>query len=118
MSGSIARIAANQFQVDLDLKLSEQIALPQWKTKIGGATARVLANEGAAVLLVGRREQPLAENAAACKHAAILTADVTAADAGERIVQECHRRFGTVDVLVNGAGTSAVRSLEELPSLT
>ena len=35
-------------------------------------------------------------------------------DAGERIVAACVERFGTVDVLVNNAGTSFVRSLEEL----
>ena len=40
--------------------------------------------------------------------------DVTDADAGERILAECVRRFGRVDVLVNNAGTSRARSLEEL----
>src|SRR5207237_10358991 len=55
-----------------------------------------------------------AGSAAAGKQAGILTADVTEPDAGERIVEECQRRFGVVDVLVNGAGTSSVRSLDEL----
>ena len=43
-----------------------------------------------------------------------LALDVTAPDAGERAVQACLERFGRIDALVNGAGTSAVRSVEEL----
>jgi 3-oxoacyl-[acyl-carrier protein] reductase len=81
---------------------------------IGGATATALAAEGAAVLLVGRREQPLEELAAELGTAATAVLDITGADAAERIVADCERRFGMIDVLVNGAGTSAVRSLEEL----
>ena len=43
-----------------------------------------------------------------------LALDVTAVDAGERAVRACLERFGRIDALVNGAGTSAVRSLEQL----
>ncbi|HYZ80371.1 MAG TPA: SDR family oxidoreductase, partial [Solirubrobacteraceae bacterium] len=43
-----------------------------------------------------------------------LALDVTAPDAGERAVAACRERFGAVDVLVNGAGMSQVRSIEEL----
>jgi 3-oxoacyl-[acyl-carrier protein] reductase len=81
---------------------------------IGRATATALANEGAALLLVGRREEALEEVASACRQAATLALDITEAEAAVRIVEECNRRFDRVDVLVNGAGTSAVRSLEEL----
>jgi 3-oxoacyl-[acyl-carrier protein] reductase len=85
---------------------------------IGRAVARSLAHEGASVLLVGRRAEPLASMAEECERAggrgAPLALDVTAADAGERALQGCLERFGRVDALVNGAGTSAVRSLEQL----
>jgi 3-oxoacyl-[acyl-carrier protein] reductase len=40
--------------------------------------------------------------------------DITAPDAGERVVEACVDRFGRVDALINNAGTSAVRSLEQL----
>jgi 3-oxoacyl-[acyl-carrier protein] reductase len=40
--------------------------------------------------------------------------DVTAVDAGSRLVGACLERFGRIDALVNGAGTSAVRPMEEL----
>ena len=89
---------------------------------IGLATARGLCAEGASVLLVGRREQALASAAAACRDAArdpgvsveTAAADVTEPDAGERLVVDCEARLGAMDVLVNNAGTSAVRPLEEL----
>jgi len=85
---------------------------------IGLATARLLAGEGARVLLVARGEDALAEAARACAaeggEAAALALDVTAADAGERAVAAVEEHFGALDALVNNAGTSRVRALEEL----
>ncbi len=85
---------------------------------IGRAVAGSLAREGASVLLVGRRPEPLASVAGSCRvaggSAETLVLDVTAVDAGDRALQACLDRFGRVDALVNGAGTSAVRSLEQL----
>ena len=85
---------------------------------IGLATARALAGEGARVLLVARGEEALAEAARACAadggEAAALALDVTAADAGERVLAAAEEHFGGADVLVNNAGTSRVRSLEDL----
>ena len=66
---------------------------------IGLATARMLSEEGASVLPVSR--------------SAGFEIDVTDPDAGDRIVAECLERFGRVDVLVNNAGTSRVRALDE-----
>jgi 3-oxoacyl-[acyl-carrier protein] reductase len=81
---------------------------------IGLATARRLRAEGAELLLLGRGEQALRAAAAACGDAHWLVLDVTAPDAGERAVAACRERFGRVDVLVNNAGMSTVRALEEL----
>jgi len=85
---------------------------------IGRATAVSLARERAAVLLVGRREQPLTDVAQECRQAGgrveTLAVDVTAADAGERVVEALRGSFGRVDVLVNNAGTSAIRTLDQL----
>jgi 3-oxoacyl-[acyl-carrier protein] reductase len=85
---------------------------------IGRATALTLAADGAAVLVVGRREETVAETARACRRAGgraePLALDVTCADAGERVVEACLDRFGRIDALVNNAGTSAVRPLEQL----
>lgn len=79
---------------------------------IGLATAQQLAAEGARLLLVARDRDALAEGAPS--GAEILAADVTAPEAGERIVDACVERLGGVDVLVNCAGSSWLRPLDEL----
>ena len=85
---------------------------------IGAATARGLCAEGAQVLLVGRRAEALAaaaENArAAGGRAETLTADVTDPEAPEHVVAAAVERFGEPYALVNVAGTSAIRGLDEL----
>ncbi len=67
---------------------------------IGAATEKLLEEEGARVLGVSRSEG--------------FRADVTEPGAAERIVDECERRFGAIDVLVNNAGTSEAKPLDEL----
>ncbi|MFJ5830404.1 SDR family NAD(P)-dependent oxidoreductase [Streptomyces sp. NPDC093089] len=76
-------------------------------TGIGRATARAFAGQGATVVAVGRREEPLKE--AAAGHAGIhpLVADVTAEGAAEEIVRAALASHGRLDVLVNNAGVSA-----------
>jgi 3-oxoacyl-[acyl-carrier protein] reductase len=85
---------------------------------IGRATAVTLAREGAAVLLVGRRGEELADVETQCRAAggaaATLELDVTSIDAGARVLDRCVGSFGRIDALINGAGTSAARSLQEL----
>ena len=80
---------------------------------IGLATVRLLRAEGARVLLVARDGEDAARLAADLGGES-LAADVTDPDAGERVVAACAERFGSVDVLVNNAGTSFVRPLDEL----
>jgi 3-oxoacyl-[acyl-carrier protein] reductase len=85
---------------------------------IGLEVARRLLAEEARVLLVGRSEEALqaAANATGgdARSVSWLALDVTEPEAGERAVTACRERFETVDVVVNGAGTSRVRSIEEL----
>jgi 3-oxoacyl-[acyl-carrier protein] reductase len=82
---------------------------------IGLATARALAAEGARVLLVARDGDALAAASESLEgNSATLAADVTDAAAAGRIVAVCEDRFGSVDVLVNNAGTSRARPLDEL----
>jgi NAD(P)-dependent dehydrogenase (short-subunit alcohol dehydrogenase family) len=108
---------------------------------IGREVAVVLAREGASLLLVGRRDDALrvtirraheagggtrarrrgagAEGAGHDSVAdgptlAYCVLDVTAPDVGEQVLQVCQSAFGRADVLVNCAGTTGVRSPEEL----
>jgi NAD(P)-dependent dehydrogenase (short-subunit alcohol dehydrogenase family) len=77
----------------MDLGLSGKACIVTGATSgIGAATARLLEAEGAQVLGVSRSGE--------------FAADVTDPEAPARIVAECERRFGRVDVLVNNAGTS------------
>lgn len=86
---------------------------------IGLATAQRLLAEGADVLLVARDAARLAgaaQELSATGSGRVVThaADVTDGRAGQEIVAACLEAFGRVDVLVNNAGTSYVRPLEEL----
>ena len=85
---------------------------------IGRETARRLCAEGANVLLIARSEERLAGAAEECEggggKVATLTLDVTAKDAGERIVATGADEFGQLDVLVNNAGTAQRRDLDDV----
>ncbi len=88
-------------------------------TGIGRAAARELAGSGAAVLICGRREEPLervaAELAAAGGGAcSALVVDVREEDAADRIVDAALERFGALDVLVNNAGGQFTAPAEEI----
>jgi 3-oxoacyl-[acyl-carrier protein] reductase len=97
----------------MDLGLSGRRCIVTGASRgIGRATAELLEAEGARLLLVARDRDALAESAP--KGAEVLPADVTKADAGERIVAAATELLGGVDVLVNCAGTSWMRPLDEL----
>jgi 3-oxoacyl-[acyl-carrier protein] reductase len=83
---------------------------------IGLEVARRLAAEGASVLLVARGADQLEKASNSCRgQVAHLALDVTDPDAGARILEDCTRRFGQLDVVVNNAGTASWRPLEEVP---
>ncbi len=103
----------------MDLGVSERVFIVTGSSRgIGRATALSLASEGASLLLTGRREEALAAVAEDCRRAGgraeTAALDITAADTGERLLGACLEQFGRVDGLVNNAGSSTVRSLEEV----
>jgi 3-oxoacyl-[acyl-carrier protein] reductase len=98
----------------VELGLEDKACIVTGATRgIGLATVRMLRAEGARVLLVARDAGEL-RRVSADTGGEFLVADVTDPDDAERVVAACAERFGAVDALVNNAGTSFVRSLEEL----
>ncbi|MCX5225532.1 SDR family oxidoreductase [Streptomyces sp. NPDC006553] len=75
-------------------------------TGIGRAAARAFARQGATVLAVGRRAEPLRETAEGHPGIHPYVADVTAEGAAEAIVRAAVTGHGRLDVLVNNAGIS------------
>jgi len=102
----------------MDLGLHDRACILTGASRgIGRATASLLAAEGAVLLLVGRGEEALAAAAqelGETTDVAWLALDVTTPDAGTRCRDACLSRFGRIDALVNNAGTSSVRALEDL----
>ncbi len=100
---------------------------------IGAETARLLCAEGANVLLVARDEGRLQAAAKAARapgttapkggggepqmhgRAETLGLDITATDAGERMLAATTEYFGRLDVLVNNAGAAQWRHLDDVP---
>lgn len=85
---------------------------------IGEATARILAQRGARVVLGARRTERLeaiaTELRAAGGRVEYQSLDVTRLDDMQRFVAFAHERFGRVDVLVNNAGLMPLSPLSAL----
>jgi C-7 ketoreductase len=85
-------------------------------TGIGAATARLLAEKGLAVVLVGRRPELLKENAAAIAAAGgrahVHADDLADPTAPKRIIEDTLGAFGGLDVIVNNAATIKTGPLE------
>ena len=108
----------------MDLGLSGRACVVTGASRgIGRETARLLCTEGAGVLLVGRHEERLAAAAEEARSAGAraggeaewLALDVTAEDAGERMLAAASERFDGLDVLVNNAGAAQWRDLDDVP---
>uniref|UniRef100_A0A832M3K8 SDR family oxidoreductase n=1 Tax=Oscillatoriales cyanobacterium SpSt-402 TaxID=2282168 RepID=A0A832M3K8_9CYAN len=85
---------------------------------IGAATAKLLANNGAKVVLGARRldrlEALAKEIHAAGGIAEYQSLDVTQRSQLEEIVQSAQHKFGQVDVLINNAGIMPLSALDQL----
>ncbi|MBI4337891.1 MAG: SDR family oxidoreductase [Chloroflexi bacterium] len=89
-------------------------------TGIGEAIALILAREGAAVAVAGRRREPVETTVAKINQAGgkalAISADVALERDVERLVAETLRAFGQVDLLVNNAGVdNKLLRLSETP---
>lgn len=86
-------------------------------TGIGRATARLLADHGADIVLAARRAELLEQTAESIRNvgrrALVVPTDVTDSEACERLVAATIEEFGHVDVLVNNAGGSINKAPEK-----
>jgi short-subunit dehydrogenase len=85
---------------------------------IGEATARTLAERGAAVVLVARAEDKLLflEREISAAGGRVLSArtDVADADSVEAMIERTIQEFGSLDILVNNAGLGLSGRVEDL----
>jgi NAD(P)-dependent dehydrogenase (short-subunit alcohol dehydrogenase family) len=84
---------------------------------IGRAAARMLAERGHHVVLVGRTEQKLADASDELRvvgsgDVMFVTADVADSEQASGVVQQAIERFGRVDNLVNAAGVAPKAPIE------
>ena len=83
---------------------------------IGSAMAKMLAELGYNLVLVGRSEEKLrraAENAGCADTALVLSGDLTDETFIGRIIPETLARFGGLDLLVNNAGMLIAKPIEQ-----
>jgi len=94
------------------------VAITGASSGIGEATARLLADRGAAVVLGARRTERLDEIAhsirAAGGTAVTCAVDVTRREDLERLVATAVEEFGRLDVLVSNAGISKIGPIADL----
>src|SRR5262245_15010691 len=93
-------------------RLDHQVAIiTGGGTGIGRETAKLLAAEGARVVIAGRRKPPLDEVVAEIEraggHAVARQADVSNVDEAAALGEWTKQTFGRVDILVNNAGHSS-----------
>lgn len=88
-------------------------------TGIGRASALVLAEHGADVVLAGRRPEPLHATAKEItdlgRRALAVSSDVTTAAACRQLVDDTITEFGRVDILVNCAGGAETKPILKWP---
>ena len=90
-------------------------------TGIGAATARLLAEHGADLLIASRTEAELEQVATSIRDATdrrcvVQRTDVKREGDIVRMVERAMEEFGQIDILVNNAGGTRMGPLEELPT--
>ena len=104
----------------MDLGLQDKVAIITGGSDgIGKAAALSMAQEGAAVVIVARRQEVLdqaEEEILTATEGRVLSisADVMEPDSARNIVQTTLDKFGRLDILVNNAGQSMAKPFEDV----
>jgi NAD(P)-dependent dehydrogenase (short-subunit alcohol dehydrogenase family) len=101
------------------MKLKDKVAIVTGAgTGIGRAIALAYAQEGASVVLTGRREETLARVADEVQtlggSSLVVRASVAEPDEVQRLVTEAQSHFGRINILVNNAGVFIYKGLLDL----
>ncbi|MQG84418.1 MAG: SDR family oxidoreductase [SAR202 cluster bacterium] len=102
----------------MDLELTGKAAIITGGSEgIGKASAKIMCEEGANVVICARRQELLDSAVNEIKTTAKgeiigISADVTNPDDIKNVVESCITKFGRIDILVNNAGTSNANNFE------
>lgn len=104
--------------------LSGQVAIVTGcSTGLGVQMAKALANQGANIVVVARRQNLIEQVAAEIKSefgvdALPVVCDITSTEAVEAMVDAALAKFGRIDIVINNAGTGGVIPAEDMPDET
>jgi NAD(P)-dependent dehydrogenase (short-subunit alcohol dehydrogenase family) len=90
-------------------KLEHKVVIITGSTGIGGATAKLFAEHGAKVAVVGRSKENLETLQKDVPEMFPVSIDLSGANAAKQVVEKVLGHFGRFDVLVNIAGISGRR---------
>jgi short-subunit dehydrogenase len=115
-SGSIPTVVpANKAQYGKRMHIKDSVIIITGASSgIGLATARILAREGARVVLAARSEKKLAEIEKEIPNSFAIPADMEKPQDIAALVQKTKDAFGRIDVLINNAGQGLMAPLEHV----
>ncbi len=92
----------------MDLGLSNKVAIVTGASRgIGKAISETLSSEGMKIVLAARSQDELESITQTLSSESLVVAvDLRQPEVAEHVVNECIRRFGRLDLLVNGAGAT------------
>jgi dihydroanticapsin dehydrogenase len=98
------------------LKLSGKVALVTGGSRgIGYATAKILSENGAIVILTSKNQEGLEKSASEIPNAIGITADIRKTNDVKNVVKKIIEKFGKLDILVNNAGIfPKIKQLHEI----
>lgn len=99
----------------MNLGLSDRVCIVTGSTAgIGRETARILAEEGARVVISGRNKETVESTRAEVGAAFGVAGDLSEPKAPDELVRQAEEEFGRVDCLVNNVGLAVQTSFEEV----